>query len=256
MRRAKGIAASGLAVVLAVSGACSTGSNRSDGAASPRNTTTTVDPQCRAAASSTSISSTTSVPAACQEQQFRVALADPENAAARAIGAVRALRLARSLCAYAATLPGQDHPPTFDALMSSNATTWKVSKQTATAISRAAVVLCPDGVGAVYSLTGGTKPLKVTYRVDGSGDATVVYTSGDDSFTQEAITAPWRRTVGATSRGVISILATPAATNGRPLTCTIVVGGHQLDQQSSTDPDNGGIAACSVPIAVARRAGD
>jgi hypothetical protein len=242
-----------LVVAMAVTG-CTGGSSGERGGSAPRPTATTIDPRCRAALPSTTVQPATSVPEPCQDQQFRAELADPENAAAASLGADRALRLARSLCAYVATLPTQSNPPSFDDLMTSNASTWKVSKKAATGISRAARVLCPDGISALYSLPGGTKPLEVTYRVGGTGSASVVYTSGDDSFTQEQVTAPWQRTVKATSRGVISILATPDASAAGAMTCTITIDGQKLDDQSSADPDNGGIAACSVPIAIARRA--
>jgi hypothetical protein len=248
------LSASAMAVVLAAGAGCTGSTNDGGRATSATASTTTIDPRCRSALSSTSVASGTSLPPACQDQQFRAVLAEPRNAAAAALGFSRALRLSESLCAYATTLPEQEHPPTFDQLMSSNASTWKVTKKAALAISRAAQVLCPDGIGAVYGLAGGSKPLKVSYRVDGTGAATVVYTSGDDSFTQERITAPWSRTVDATSRGVISILATPAKDTAAPMTCSITIGGEQVDDGSSTDPDNGGIAACSVPIAIARRA--
>jgi hypothetical protein len=253
MRSARRLAAAVAAGSMVVGG-CTGGTDRAaERGSTSTASTSTIPPSCRAAGAGSVSIPPSSVPEACARQQFRVALHQPDNAAAAGLPLNRALLLARSLCAYAATLPDQRPAPTFDALMASNAKNWKVTPQAARAISRAAVVLCPDEIAAIYALSSSSRPMKVTYRLDGTGGATVTYTSGNDSFSREQVTAPWRKTVEASTTGVFSILATPAVANGAQLTCSVTIAGKQLDQASS-DPTDAGMAACSVTTDAARRA--
>jgi hypothetical protein len=115
------------------------------------------------------------------------------------------------------------------------------------------MALCPSDITALYSLRADSKPVQVTYRLDGSGQATVTYTKGDDDFAQQRVTAPWSLTVDAETDGVFSILATPSDSASAQLTCSIRIADRELDREPG-DPADGGLAACSVTAGAARQA--
>jgi hypothetical protein len=131
--------------------------------------------------------------------------------------------------------------------MESTAASWKLSKTATKTIAQAAVTLCPADMRALLALEQVPPVLEVTYRVTGSGDVTVTYTTGEGSFGHEVVTAPWSRKVELHSTRSVSLLATPRSSSSGPVVCSIDHHGKAVDTESG-DPADGGTVACNASI--------